>query len=777
MAKNVLLIAACLLLSVAAAQAAPRVAVVYSAWSNSSFQTEYDAHLQALGWPFEKLENKEVARWIGRLDEFDLVIATSVANFENPQQMAPHKDAWLRFLSRGGGLLITDASYGTVLDLWLNTLGPDWALTSTGCAPHTKKNGGSDAITCDAGHPLLHVPHDLPPLLRAKAGIWAHLESWGAGWTNLVTCADGKSLLATRTVGKGTAVVTNYFSMRGEVARPAATALLDNLWTYVQGLRAGVAITNFYSGPAQPGERKVTLGIGNVTDAPATYDVALTLAAGGGAPAPVCNASTSVQPGATAQLSLGFRSEQRGPVRLKAEISSAGKPVMALERAETIPPMISFRPRDRHLYPWRKELAYSAAFVPDAGVSLAECAADLLVDGKSIQRLAPPRPEGDYTVDTSRLPVGRHQTTLRLSRAGKVLGSVESDFYRHATPRVYSRPDGTTMVAGKPFFPFGWYHVSWTFTAEERLAFVRDVAAGGFNTVHAGIKQLEEWEPFLDEAAKGGVYVVTEFGVDAEKVITRYRDKPAVLAWNPGDEPDGGGVSPDEMLARYDRFKVADPEHPTYLTLCVPQTYARYVGCAEVIAPDPYPIPHAPTSMVYDLLSAASTEAAKYGRPVWGVLQCFGYEKGPWRVPTFAECRNMTYLALLAGVKGVIYYTYADNGFRVTQHPALWSEMKTLPAEMKALEPALLNGRLTKLETGAPDVFAGTWRVGKRTIACVVNASAKEAREVSLALPAGAKGGVRALFAGRPAGMSVRGGRLSGTVGPLDVHVYEAAME
>jgi hypothetical protein len=83
------------------ASAAPKVAVMYSAWSGNAFQQEFDSHLQALGWTYEKFENKDVAQWIGRLDEFDLVISTSVGNYENPQDMAPHKDAWLKFLNRG----------------------------------------------------------------------------------------------------------------------------------------------------------------------------------------------------------------------------------------------------------------------------------------------------------------------------------------------------------------------------------------------------------------------------------------------------------------------------------------------------------------------------------------------------------------------------------------------------------------------------------------------------------------------------------------------------
>ena len=757
----------------AATAAPPKVAVVYSSWGNYAFRDEFDGHLKSLGWPCETFENKDIAKWIGRLGEFDIVIAASVANYENPQDMAQYKDAWLGFLNRGGALLITDASYGTALDLWTNKLWPDAPLTTAGCAPHTKLNGGSNEITCDAASPLLRVPHELPGLLRDKDGIWAHIESWGAAWKSLVTCADGKSLYVYRDVGKGCVVVTSYFSFRGN--GDAATGLLDNLWTHTQGLRSGVAITAFDVGEAMPGARTVRLGLHNATGGEASYDITLKVSAEAQPTEIIAKPHVLVGASADAEVTFECPIRQRGEVNVVAEVSEAQRPVARIERRLSIPPMVALKIRNPHLYPVNRELPFSAAFAPDAGVALSDCEAELLINEKPVLHIRPIKASGFYVADIASLQPGEYAARLELRKGDVALGAAKSGFFVHRQARVYSRPDGTTIVDGKPFFPFGWYHVSWGFTAEQRLAFLRNVAAGGFNTVHASIKQADEWDAFLDEADKRGVHVVTEFRVDPLLVIKRYRDKPAVLAWNPGDEPDGGGVAPEEMFRRYDEFKKADPNHPTYMTLCVPQRYAKYAGCAEIIAPDPYPINRTdPTpGTVYEMLSQARTEAAKYGRPVWGVLQCFGYKDGGWRVPTFAECRNMTYLALLAGVKGIIYYTYADQGFRIPDNPDLWAQMKTLPAEMKTLEPALLDGHLVKLETGLADVMAGAWTVDNRVIVCVVNASEKESRQVTVTLPLAAKGEARALFAGRPAGMMAEGGKLAGTIEPLAVHVYE----
>ena len=160
------------------AEASPRVAVVYSAWSDNSFLDEWDDELAELGWPFEKFENVKSADLLGRLSELDLVIAASVSNYENPQDMTPYREQWLQFLDGGGCLLVTDASYATALNQWVNTFGDEFALSSAHCAAHTEKTEESRAIGV-ADHPLMTVPNDLAPLLRRNLSAWAHPQQHG----------------------------------------------------------------------------------------------------------------------------------------------------------------------------------------------------------------------------------------------------------------------------------------------------------------------------------------------------------------------------------------------------------------------------------------------------------------------------------------------------------------------------------------------------------------------------------------------------------------------
>ena len=769
---------ACAALWASAAGAAPKVALVYSSWGGHAFREEYDAHLQKLGWGFEKFENKDVGTLVPRLAEFDIVVSTGVGNYENSVDMAPHREAWLQFLNRGGLLLITDASYGSVLDLWTNRLGERFALGTQTCARHTRVGPNPDRQDLHPSDTLLYAPRDLAARLAERTNLWAHIVPVAKEWHSLATCADKQSLFVYQDVGLGCVVVTSHYSFKGSAHEAVATALLENTWTHVQGLRGGVALTTFELGPALPGRHAAALSFRNSLGAEARYEVKLTLTVAGQAQAGALSQTATLVAGGTAALRLPYTLSQRGLAEFVVTVSTAGKPALTLSRQQLVPPLLALQMPNRHAYPWQTELAWTGALAPEADVKPVDLSAELTLDGKPVAAFAAPSAALAGKVDLKGLAVGEHRLELALRRGEVVLGTAKVSFATHPTPRVYVRPtDLTAMVDGKPFFPLGFYHVSWSFPAEDRLQFLREVAAAGFNTVHASLKQMDEWDAFLSEAEALGVKVITEFGVDQTAAITRYRGRRAVLAWNPGDEPDGGGVPPEVMLERHNRIKEADPEVPTYMTLCVPGAYAKYAGMAEVIAPDPYPIRYAAASTlpVYTMLSQAVATATPLGRPIWAIPQAFGYakEKNSWRVPTFAEERNMTYLALLAGAKGLIYYTYRDQGFDMRENPELWEGMKTFPAEIQALEPFLLEGQRVTLATNQKDVFAGHWTVAGRHLLCLVNTASAEAREVSLPLPPGVSGKATDLFPAQAGGLEVRAGRLAGSLAPLAVGVYE----
>ncbi|MBI5834325.1 MAG: hypothetical protein HZB16_18675 [Armatimonadetes bacterium] len=758
------------LLTIGAGNEPPRrVAVVYSSWGDYAFREEWDAPLKALGWRFEGFENTKTADLVARLDEFDIVVAASVANYEHTVDMAPHADAWRRFVERGGLLLITDASYDSVLDKWLGRLGPTFALRSEPC-PKDRAPGG---IPVPGAGSVLTAPVNLGQILGDRATIWAHLTGLAPAWRPLMTERDKGVVLAMQDLGRGSVVVTSHFSLKGADGQAAASPLVANSWLHCQARRRGVSLSDASVGGPRPGQHAAHAVLANDTTQALTYRVSLSVLEPE-AKAPVTSTKdAAIAPGATLDVVLPYRVSQRGDTRVTLSISAgAGDPV-DYEFVQHVPAMLNFDLRERHLYPWQDSVAYTVSAAPPNDLPGDAPRLGLRVDGGAERPL--PLPETGAGVATvGKLELGPHTLVMALRHGADVLASVERRFTVHPTPRVYVRPgDLVTLVDGKPFFPMGFYHVSWPFPAEDRLACLREIAAAGYNTLHASQKGLDEWQPLLDEADRLGVKVITEFGVDMTKSIERYRGHRAVLAWNPGDEPDGQGVAPEEMLARHNRIKDADATVPTYMTLCVPTAYPRYAAMAEVIAPDPYPIHTggADLDQEYEMIAAAVRAATPLGRPIWAIPQAFGYAKpNTWRVPKPDEERALTYLALIAGAKGLVYYTYRDQDFDMRANPALWAAMKALPAEIRRLQPWLLEGQRTDLSSADAKVRAAVWTQGGRRVACLANPTTAEQ---PVDLPLVAATGLAELLPGQAPTLEVRGGRLVGKLAPLAVEVVE----
>ena len=348
--------------------------------------------------------------------------------------------------------------------------------------------------------------------------------------------------------------------------------------------------------------------------------------------------------------------------------------------------------------------------------------------------------------------------------------------------KVNIKADGTTLVNDRPFFPFGFYHVSWQATAEARLQALQEIGLAGFNTIHASATNMNDYGEFLDRAEKLGVYVVTEQNVGLLNLINAFKHKPAVLGWNIADDVDNGKLVPQEVLKFHQQAKLADPHHITYIS-GYSKKIKQFGNCADVLAMQSYPIGNGngEISLTYDQISLARDAVSRDKKAVYANVQAFAWqntkkgESHPIRVPTFDEVRNMTYQALLAGAKGIIYYTYHDGDWHLSSYPALWTGMKTLVPEIKAISSLVLNGQLNKIDVGVEKVIAGMWRERNQCLIVIINRS-YERRGVSIAIP-GNFSQIKPIFDNRPATMVLNANRLSGFLTPLDVEVYQATTE
>ncbi|MEG4495313.1 hypothetical protein [Microcoleus sp. D3_18_C4] len=363
-----------------------------------------------------------------------------------------------------------------------------------------------------------------------------------------------------------------------------------------------------------------------------------------------------------------------------------------------------------------------------------------------------------------------------------------SNIFNHATNqniKVEIRSDGTTMVNNKPFFPFGFYHVSWRTTAKERIDALKDMAAAGFNTIHASATNLKDYGEFLDEAGRLGVYVLTEQNkIGLVNLVKQFKNKPAVLGWSIADDVDRGKFTPNDVLASHYQAKTIAPNHVTYVS-GGSRKIEHFTNCSDIIAMQAYPLIFGKgreLSIAYRKILFTREYVKKIShKAVYANLQTFDwaveepenpkYKQGT-RAPTFEEVRNMTYQAILAGAKGIIYYTYHDSVWNLpAAQPELWEKMKDLVPEIKAINSFVLNGNLKNLKSGDNNILTGIWQSGKEALAVVINTSFDRDSEVTIELP---KNIIQAnpMFTDSPASMSFKNGKLSGLIKPVEVQVY-----
>ena len=758
-----------------------RSAFMYSGFSEGakSFMDEHDEAFEALGWEVVKFENTQVEELTARLGEFDVVVGSSVSNYENPQDFTPYAEQWREFLNQGGVVICTDGSYVQLLDQWIARIDPAFKMHSGQCSEYTDPSTETKARTFDNAGSLLRCPNDLRERMRDKTN-WAHLDGLGPGWETPVRCFDGKPLLACRSVGEGLLVVTSFFRMSGGGPEALGRGLLENALACAQARRGGVDLTRLTYGPARPGRSRTVVGLRNITDAP--IDLTLRVAVRHGQDAPRSSEKRSVlPPGATRELSLPYEITARGPHAVRLALSSAAKGTFfSSERPFLVPEAITLDLWTRHHYPHYRSVRPKVSLLPDPPLSLAGARLSLRLVGDEAEGeevvVDSPKAAFEAGVPLDDLPPGEYQLTARLKCPGGPERHATAPVVLHPKPWVRIESNNVCYVDDEPFFPLGMYMVTWAFEKEQVLECVRNLAAAGFNAAHLGCKDFGDFREILDEAESLGIKVIVE-GLRDMETVERFKDHPAILAWNPGDEPDGGGVPASEVRRRIDVIKGIDPNRVTYTTLCIPDQYSTYAPVTEVFSLDPYPVHKGNHNLpsVGECVDLAR-DAVLQSKPLWVVPQCFGGYSA-WDVPSPAEERCMTYQALIHGANGLVYYTYNDGKFDVLEHPELWAEMKKLVAEVKALSPVLLgpaNGGV-RFRAGEDDMIHGlAARDGGSLYLITVNAEDEDAGQVELSvkgLPA--HGTAEVLFEERS--VDVVGGKISDNFGPCASHVYKVS--
>ncbi len=328
-------------------------------------------------------------------------------------------------------------------------------------------------------------------------------------------------------------------------------------------------------------------------------------------------------------------------------------------------------------------------------------------------------------------------------------------------------------------FPIGIYSIP-----EGELA---EVAQAGFNcTVNYNTDPAAS-KAYMEAAAKAGLQVVPyaiypqkqieEPGGEAKlaEAVNSRKNMPNLLAWYLTDEPELNKQSPELISRLNSAVKALDPKHTTCLVIALPKNYLPYALIPDVFMVDPYPIPNEPISTVYERVAKGVKDAA--GRPVWCIPQSFSWQvwngshkPGDVHRPTPDEVRNMTYQALVAGAKGIIYWVYKGSKYYVRDYPEQWEADKRMARELNRLAPIIAHGK----EDSSVSMTAGAGARAMfrtcdgRSYAIVVNLG-RTTRNIELTAPGAAKL-VDIFGAGQAVGSD---GRFQFLLEPIGVRVFQ----
>ena len=356
--------------------------------------------------------------------------------------------------------------------------------------------------------------------------------------------------------------------------------------------------------------------------------------------------------------------------------------------------------------------------------------------------------------------------------------------------------NGSLLVNGKPVLPYGFY-ISTGHTGDMRLKCVEQIHKIGGTVVHIEGPWHEDTR-FLDKAAELGLWVVAGHTENEAKLerVKKYKDHPAIIAWTLHD--DANTLSTVEHLKVMNkRVKEIVPHRLTFIPLgtqnrAVPMPSDEFYRCSDFIGWEMYPVANPksddPTIRATETqMAMVSQKCQEFQRPFWILPQSFQWPGG--RVPTPAEYRNICYVGLINGAKGVmpwsIYHQVDSPAVRAKKKaegkPAwdewylpdnkeLWAECGNVAKEMKLLSSFLLSGTRTKL-TKENDLTVAMWTFENESLVIVASLSDQESK-FAISLPKKTVGELVPFFDGRPSGLKLVDDVLSGVIRNAEVHVY-----
>lgn len=568
--------------------------------------------------------------------------------------------------------------------------------------------GGSHVLRLQGGADATQWPYIDTLLLTNQSGYVppqedADFASFTTAWPQLnLTAKDGPQTIA---------------PLPGGTAQPAA-----------------VTITGLNMAPPIIGKNRLTA---TVTQEGPPAEVTVTAAFTGG------EAVAATLKTAGGALTLEPVTMRAGAGELRLGLQVGGQPVATGAFPVTVANPASFA-LDEYAYPNSQargrlegQLSCSRDLLPKLTVQIQ--LRSLEPERKLSQQTVRAASRLSVNLEVGKLPLGRYELLADLNLGPETIQHERLVFSRFpASPFATWEPvkeskssGGAILVNGKPFLALGVYHTMAN----------AEVAARGFNWVQcwgADPDPLPGIQQHLDACARFKVYgsvalfntafVIKDKQFDLanlEKIITRFRNHPALLCWDVIDEPDGQGMPPEEVKKAADLIRRLDPNHFLWVNLCQYPKALDYQDSQDLWSFDTYPFPTL-TAAAYRTWLQISDEKLLSRKPLGTCLQTYVYNRHQQRMPTCDELRTSAWLHLLHGYSWFGCYSYYDGepAGGLYNTPVLWSYARALNTELQSLREVLLTpARWEPLTTepANPNVEAGLKRVGGKRYVVVVN--------------------------------------------------------
>ncbi len=317
---------------------------------------------------------------------------------------------------------------------------------------------------------------------------------------------------------------------------------------------------------------------------------------------------------------------------------------------------------------------------------------------------------------------------------------------------------GVIQLNGKPFFPIG----IWVYTLNPTV--VAELNERRFNTIVGN---------GFGPDAMDGIHSMGMMAIpfSTKDFLEKSINHPALLLWYLTDEPEGHNMDPAALKAEYDRVKKLDANHPFGIDMYLLAAIAKYKDGNDYTMTDVYPVTKN-RDVPLKNIGIHMDEARRVHGANWphlSFIQTFGGEQtdgGKWAVPTPAEVRCMTFIALVHRANGILDFSYWP------QAPETWQSIGQLNRDVIQIVPWLIapGGKEIPAKSSENAIEIRARQIGESWLIIAVNTERRWIRDVTLTVESLGDATLRMPYHNRE--VKLNAGKWTESLAPMEEKVY-----